>query len=435
MTRVVAAVRAAGVAAHPEGAVLGIDAAVVLRTFVGQRDHEWGRPRAARQRLHKGLEVTRIVAMKPFVFSEEQRQLRHAVRGFLEEVSPETEVRRLMETPEGYDPDVWARLATELDLVGLAVPAEYGGSGAGFVEIAVVCEEMGRRLLCAPYLSTAVLAVAALLRASDPAAAKTWLPRIATGETTATLAFAEETGRWDAAGVTTTATPAPEGWRLTGTKSYVLDGHTAGLLLVAARTDAGVSLFALDGDAPGVTRARLRTVDLTRRLARVELADTPATLVGEDGAGWPVIEHVLDLAAVALAAEQAGGAQVALDMAVQYAKDRVQFGRPIGSFQATKHRCADMLLEVESARSAAYFAAWSAAGGDDAQLATNAAVAKSYCSDAFTQVTADNIQVHGGIGFTWEHPAHLYFRRAKSDELLFGDPSAWRERVASRVGL
>ncbi|ADP83048.1 acyl-CoA dehydrogenase family protein [Pseudofrankia inefficax] len=380
------------------------------------------------------------MAEKPFAFTEEQRELRRTVRAFLEQAAPEPEVRRLMETPEGYDPAVWAQLAGELDLVGLVIPEELGGAGATFVEVAIVAEEMGRRLLCAPYLSTAVLAVGTLLRSGDAGAQKAWLPGIAAGETIATLAFAEENGRWDVSGITAVAARSGDGWTLTGTKSYVLDGHTADLLLVAARGAAGVSLFAVPGDAPGLTRLPLATLDQTRRLARVELAGVPATLVGEDGAGWPVIEHVLNLAAVALAAEQAGGAEVALDMAVQYAKDRVQFGRQIGSFQAVKHRCADMLLEVESARSAAYYAAWCAAGttaGDESadELAKIAAVAKAYCSEAYTQVAADNIQVHGGIGFTWEHSAHLYFRRAKSDELLFGDPAAWRDRLATSIGV
>lgn len=380
------------------------------------------------------------MAEKPFAFTDEQRELRRTVRAFLEHAAPESEVRRLMETPAGYDPAVWARLAGDLDLVGLAIPEEFGGSGATFVEVAIVAEEMGRRLLCAPYLSTAVLAVGTLLRSGDAGAQKAWLPGIAAGETIATLAFAEQDGRWDAAGITAVAAPAGEGWTLSGTKSYVLDGHTADLLLVAARTAAGVSLFAVPGDAAGLTRMPLTTLDQTRRLARIELAGVAATLVGVDGAGWPVIEHVLNLAAVALAAEQAGGAEVALDMAVQYAKDRVQFGRQIGSFQAVKHRCADMLLEVESARSAAYYAAWCAASAEAGEvraddLARIAAVAKAYCSDAYTQVAADNIQVHGGIGFTWEHPAHLYFRRAKSDELLFGAPALWRENLASEIGV
>ncbi|MBL7495055.1 acyl-CoA dehydrogenase family protein [Frankia sp. CNm7] len=376
-----------------------------------------------------------VAAGRPFAFTEERRELRRAVRAFLDAASPETEVRRLMETPAGYDPEVWSRLAGELGLVGLVIPEELGGAGASFVELAVVVEEMGRRLLCAPYLSTAVMAAAALLRSGDAAAQKAWLPGIAAGETLATLALAEDAGRWDAAGVTTTARPAGDGWTLTGAKSYVLDGHTADLLLVAARTDEGVSLFAVPAGAQGLVRAPLRTLDQTRRLARVELAGVPATLVGADGAGWPVVEHVLDLAAVALAAEQAGGAAVALDMAVQYAKDRVQFGRPIGSFQAIKHRCADMLLEVESARSAAHYAAWCAAVGDEAELAKAAAIAKAYCSDAYLRVAADTIQVHGGIGFTWEHPAHLYFKRAKADALLFGAPAAWRGRLADRIGL
>ncbi|WP_045875492.1 acyl-CoA dehydrogenase family protein [Pseudofrankia sp. DC12] len=380
------------------------------------------------------------MAGKPFAFTEEQRELRRTVRAFLEHAAPEPEVRRLMETSDGYDPAVWAQLAGELGLVGLAIPEELGGSGATFVEVAIVAEEMGRRLLCAPYLSTAVLAVGTLLRSGDAGAQKAWLPGIAAGETIATLAFAEENGRWDASGVAAVAAQAGDGWTLAGTKSFVLDGHTADLLLVAARSAAGVSLFAVPGDAPGLTRAPLSTLDQTRRLARVELAGAPATLLGEDGAGWPVIEHVLNLATVALAAEQAGGAEAVLDMAVQYAKDRVQFGRQIGSFQAVKHRCADMLLEVESARSAAYYAAWCAAGataadGGDDELARIAAVAKAYCSEAYTQVAADNIQVHGGIGFTWEHSAHLYFRRAKSDELLFGAPATWRDRLATSIGV
>ncbi|WP_066063903.1 acyl-CoA dehydrogenase family protein [Frankia sp. EI5c] len=401
----------------------------------------------------------------PFVFSAEQVALRRTVRAFFERSSPESEVRRLMETAPGYDPAVWARLAGELDLVGLAIPAEFGGSGGTFLELAIVAEEMGRLLVCAPYFATAVLAANTLLCSGDPAAQKTWLPGIAAGETIATLAFVDDSGSWDEGGVTAAAARAGDGWAITGTTSYVLDGHTADLLLVAARTDAGISLFAVAGDAPGLTRTPLRTLDQTRRQARVRLAGTPAVLVGEEGRGWPVIERVLDLAVTILAAEQVGGAQVALDMAVRYAKERTQFGRPIGGFQAIKHKCADMLLEVESARSAAYHAVWCAAaavaeigegsagtgasaggasgegapdggpgpaGGD---LARAAAMAKAYCSEAYFQVAAENIQIHGGVGFTWEHPAHLYFRRAKSSELLFGDAARWRELLAGRIGL
>jgi alkylation response protein AidB-like acyl-CoA dehydrogenase len=231
-----------------------------------------------------------------------------------------------------------------------------------------------------------------------------------------------------------TATKSGEGYTLDGVKSFVLDGHTASLIIVAARTDAGVSLFSVTGDASGLTRTPLPTMDQTRKQAKLELAGTPATLVGTDGGGWAALERMLDLAAVGLAAEQVGGAQLVLEMAVQYAKDRVQFGRPIGSFQAIKHKCADMLLEVESAKSAAYYAAWCAAELND-ELPAVASLAKAYCSEAYFHATAENIQIHGGIGFTWEHPAHLYFKRAKSSELLLGDPTYHRELLAQRIGI
>jgi alkylation response protein AidB-like acyl-CoA dehydrogenase len=369
-----------------------------------------------------------------FAFSEEQEELRRTVRQFLDQKSPETEVRRLMETDEGYDAAVWKQMGEQLGLQGLAIPEEYGGSGYGYIELIVILEEMGRRLLAAPYFSSVVLAANTLIHSGDDAAKKAHLPGIATGETIATLAFTEESGRWDEEGITVAATQSGDGWTISGTKSYVLDGHVADLILVAARTGAGVSIFAVPSDASGLTRTLLTTMDQTRKQAKLDFAGTPATLVGTDGGGWAVIERVLDLAAVALAAEQVGGAQFVLDMAVQYAKDRIQFGRPIGSFQAIKHKCADMLLEVESAKSAAYYAGWCAAELND-ELPSVAALAKAYCSEAYFHATAENIQIHGGIGFTWEHPAHLYFKRAKSSELLFGDPSYWRELLAQRIGI
>jgi alkylation response protein AidB-like acyl-CoA dehydrogenase len=369
-----------------------------------------------------------------FAFSDEQEELRRTVRSFLEQKSPETEVRRLMETVEGYDPAVWQQMGEQLGLQGLAIPEEYGGSGYSFVELCIVLEELGRSLLAAPFFSSAVLAASTLLQSGDEQAKKDLLPGIATGETIATLALTEPDGRWDEAGVTVRAERSGDGWALTGTKSYVLDGHTASLLLVAARSDAGVSLFAVEGDAAGLTRTPLTTMDQTRKQAKVELASTPARLIGTEGAAWPVLERVLDLASVAISNECVGGAQFVLDQAVQYAKDRFQFGRPIGSFQAIKHKCADMLLEVESAKSAAYYAAWCAAELND-ELATNAPLAKAYCTEAFFHASAENIQIHGGIGFTWEHPAHLYFKRAKSSELLFGDPTYHRELLAQRLGI
>ena len=279
-----------------------------------------------------------------------------------------------------------------------------------------------------------MLAAQTLLHSGDDAAKKELLPGIASGETIATLAFTEPNGKWDESGITATAAKAGDGWTIDGTKMFVLDGHTAGLIIVAAKTDAGVSLFTVTADASGLTRTPLSTMDQTRKQAKLEFSGTPASLLGTEGEGWNVLERVLDLAAVALAAEQVGGAQFVLEMAVQYAKDRVQFGRPIGSFQAIKHKCADMLLEVESAKSAAYYAGWCASELND-ELPSVASLAKAYCSEAYFHATAENIQIHGGIGFTWEHPAHLYFKRAKSSELLFGDPTYHRELLAQRIGI
>jgi alkylation response protein AidB-like acyl-CoA dehydrogenase len=369
-----------------------------------------------------------------FGFSEEQEELRRQVRRFLEEKSPETEVRRLMATTEGYDPAVWSQMADQLGLQAMTIPEAYGGAGFGYVELLVVLEEMGAALLCAPYFSTVALGTNAILTSGDEVAAKQWLGAIASGETIATLAITEDSGRWDLDAITTRASKKDGAWVLDGHKSFVIDGHTAGLIVVAAHTDAGLSLFAVESDATGLTRTPLATMDQTRKQARLEFSSTPATLVGRDGDAAAGLEKTLQLAAVALAAEQVGGAQRVLDNAVDYAKNRMQFGRPIGSFQAIKHKCADMLLEVESAKSAAYYGAWAAATDDD-ELALAASLAKSYCSEAYFHCAAENIQIHGGIGFTWEHHAHLYFKRAKSSELLLGDPAYHRELLAQRLGI
>ncbi|HET8620050.1 MAG TPA: acyl-CoA dehydrogenase family protein [Acidimicrobiales bacterium] len=369
-----------------------------------------------------------------FAFSEEQEELRRITRQFLESKSPETEVRRLMDTTEGYDPAVWAQMAGELGLQSLTIPEEYGGQGYTYVELTVVLEEMGRALLAAPFYATVVLAANTILHSGDEAARKDLLPGIASGETIATLALTEPNGRWDLSGVEATATRAGDGWTIDGTKMFVLDGHVANLIIVAARTGDGISLFKVDGDAEGLTRTPLATMDQTRKQAKLEFSGVPATLIGDENGGEAVLGRVLDLAVVALAAEQVGGAQKVLEMSVEYAKDRVQFGRPIGSFQAIKHKCADMLLEVESAKSAAYYAAWCAAELND-ELPEVACLAKAYCSEAYFHSAAENIQIHGGIGFTWEHPAHLYFKRAKSSELLFGDPTYHRELLAQRLGI
>jgi alkylation response protein AidB-like acyl-CoA dehydrogenase len=369
-----------------------------------------------------------------FAFSEEQEELRKVVKDFLNAKSDEATVRELMDTESGYDTAVWSQMGEQMGLQGLIIPEEFGGSGYGYVELIVVLEEMGRRLLCAPYFSTVVLAANTLMHSGDAAAQAKYLPGIASGETIATLAFTEANGKWDESGITMEASGSGDSWTLNGEKMYVLDGHTAGLVLVAARTGSGVSLFAVNGNAAGLTRTALSTMDQTRKQARLGFANVSGELIGTEGGGWDVLSTVLDLAAVGLAAEQVGGAQECLEMAVQYAKDRVQFGRPIGSFQAIKHKCADMLLEVESAKSAAYYAGWCASEMND-ELPSVASLAKSYCSEAYFHTTAENIQIHGGIGFTWEHPAHLYFKRAKSSELLFGDPTYHRELLAQRIGI
>jgi alkylation response protein AidB-like acyl-CoA dehydrogenase len=344
--------------------------------------------------------------------TDAQERLRERVRGFLAEVSPSSAVRLLMEGDQGYDAEVWRRMAEEQEVLGRM----------GWVERSIVLEEAGAVLLCAPYLATVTAAG--------------FLPpevqhEVARGRCIATLAVAEASGGWDTEGVRTRAVGSVgRGWRLEGEKSYVVDGCAADVVVVAARREAtgDVGLFLVEAGAPGLDRAPLATVDQTRRQARLTLSATPARPL--DGS----VEAAVDLCVVALAAEQVGGAQRCLDMAVDHARRRVQFGRPIGSFQAVKHLCADMLLELESARSAAFYAASAAALGDGG-LPAAAAVAKSCCSEAYVRVATDSLHVHGGLGFTWDHDAHLYFKRARSSQLLFGDPRHHREQLVRHLGL
>ena len=365
-------------------------------------------------------------------FSDEQEALRRELRRFLADASPPSAVRQLMETDVGWDRAVWQRMARELGLQGLGVPVEFGGGGFGPVEQVVVLEETGRALLCAPYFATAVLAAGALRASGDEAAQRELLPGIADGTTVATLAVPEEDGAWRTDRLRTRARRAGDGWVLDGRKSYVIDGASADSVLVVAQTDGGPSLFAVAGAAPGLTRRALQTLDMTRKQAELGFDGVPARLVGVEGAAARVVEQTVTLAIVALAAEQVGGAQRCLEMSVDYAKLRVQFGRPIGSFQAIKHKCADMLLAVESAKSAAYYAAWAAADGS-AELPLVASLAKALCSETYVQVAAETIQIHGGIGFTWEHDAHLYFRRARSTEAMLGSPTHHREVAATHL--
>ncbi|GAA1002937.1 acyl-CoA dehydrogenase [Acrocarpospora pleiomorpha] len=367
-----------------------------------------------------------------FTYTDEQLELRAVLRKYLTTHSPESVVRELMEDPRGYDRAQWKDLADQLGLQGLMVPEEYGGLGLGAVELGAVMEELGAHLACLPFLSTSVLATTALLSAGGQAAAA-WLPGIVAGEVTATVAVTEGRGAWDTAAVATKAVAVAGGrHRLTGVKTFVLDGHTADLILVAARLDGELRLFAVEADAPGLSRHPCSTMDQTRRFATLEFGGATATPIGGDAEA--VLDRVHHVALAALSAEQVGGAQRCLDMAVEYAKTRFQFGRPIGSFQAIKHKCADLLILIEAARAASAFSLWSADADPDG-LPLAAAMAKITCSEAFFRAAADTIQIHGGIGFTWEHPAHLYFKRAKSSELLWGDPALHRERISRLLEL
>jgi len=369
-----------------------------------------------------------------FAPNEDHEALRASVRAFLQAYSTSDDVRSLMASDDGYDRAVWSAMATQLELTGIAIPAEYGGGGFSFVELSIVLEEMGRRLLCAPYLSTVVLAANALLASSDDDAMRRYLPSIAAGTLLATVAIDERDAVAETAGSGVEADEASGGVALTGSRQFVFDGCIADLILVPSRTATGVGLFAVEAAASGLTRERLATLDQTRKQARLTFAATPATRVGLDNDAIGVFRRVLDLAAVALAAEQVGGAAQALDDAVAYAKTRVQFGVPIGSFQAIKHKCADVLVTVESATSIARYAAWAAAH-DAGEFPIVAPMAKSCCSEAYLRAASNNIQVHGGLGFTWDHSAHLYFKRAKSSELLLGSPRHHRRVLADRIGV
>ncbi len=368
-----------------------------------------------------------------FGTSEEQEELRASVHRFVSDRAPLSRVRELMGSGE-IDKEFWSQAGAQLGLQGIAIPEEYGGSGFTFGEQAIVLEELGSGLYGGPYLPSAVLAAYALLASPDEGARQEFLPGIASGETIATLAFTEEDGSWDPASIRLAAAKSGDGWVLDGHKSFVLSGAEATLFLVVAVADGGLSLFAVDAAAPGLTAAALPALDQTRNLARLGLDAVPARLIGSAGDAAAILDRVLDVAAIALAAEQLGGAQHALDITVDYTKTRHQFGRPIGSFQALKHRMADLLMEVESLRSAVAYAA-AAVADDSDEVPALASLVKAYASETYFHVAAEMIQMHGGIGFTWEHDAHLFFKRAKSTELFLGDGAYHRERLAQRIGL
>ncbi|HEX9480251.1 MAG TPA: acyl-CoA dehydrogenase [Methylomirabilota bacterium] len=376
-----------------------------------------------------------------FGFNEEQELLRSTARKFFENECGSDTVRRLMETPEGISPDLWTKLA-EQGWLGLVYPEAYDGMGLGLVDLVVLMEEMGRAVVPGPYFSAVLLGGLAIAEAGSEAQKKEWLPKIAAGDRRVALAWMEPSAQLGPAGVTLTAVEKGGQYTLSGTKLFVHDAHTADALVVAARTRPGagadgVSLFLLPKGTKGLEVTLLPTMDQTRKLCEVALSDVtigPDALLGAAGAGWAPLARVLDRATVALCAEMCGGAQKVLDMTVEYAKIRQAFGRPIGSYQGVKHRAADMLVDVENSKSITYYAAWALdEGAAEAPLAVS--MAKAYVSDAYRRVAAAGIQLHGGIGFTWEHDLHLYFKRAKGSEFTFGDATHHRERVAQLVNL
>ncbi|HUM17438.1 MAG TPA: acyl-CoA dehydrogenase [Candidatus Nitrosotalea sp.] len=376
-----------------------------------------------------------------FGFNEEQELLRNTARKFFENECGSDTVRRLMETPEGISAELWKKLA-EQGWLGLIYPEPYDGMGLGLVDLVVLMEEMGRAVAPGPYFSTVLLGGLAILEAGGEAQKKEWLPRIAAGDKRVALAWMEPSAQLGPAGVTLTAVEKGGKYTLSGTKLFVPDAHTADALVVAARTRPGagadgVSLFLLPRGTKGLEVTLLPTMDQTRKLCEVALSDVTVgadALLGAAGSAWAPLSRVLDRATVALCAEMCGGAQKVLDMTVEYAKIRQAFGRPIGSYQGVKHRAADMLVDVENSKSITYYAAWALdEGSPEAPLAVS--MAKAYVSDAFRRVAAAGIQLHGGIGFTWEHDLHLYFKRAKGSEFTFGDATHHRERVAQLVNL
>jgi alkylation response protein AidB-like acyl-CoA dehydrogenase len=365
------------------------------------------------------------------IASEDLNALIDSLRRLLQDRCGEADVRRAMDTPEGYDPAVWRSLA-ELGVVGVAVKEAFGGGGGGPVELERIMEEVGAVLLCSPLIST-VLAVGLLQGLGDHAANTRLLPAIADGFSIATVALAGPGGGWSAGDVSVEARMEDEAWMLRGTASFVIHAQIATVLLVVARTEQGLAVFEVDPAAPGLTIKPLPTFDHTLRLADLHLDGAPAVRLSSSRPVREAVEAALELALVALAGEQAGGARRTLEFTIDYAKTRIQFGRPIGGFQAIKHMAADLLLESESAVSAARHAA-AALANRDADAGASICLAAFVCAEAFCTVAATAIQMHGGVAFTWDHPAHLYLRRARADAQLFGSPDFHRERYLQAIG-
>lgn len=366
--------------------------------------------------------------------TDEHEMIRATARKYLEERLPLSTVRDLMMSGGGFDAAVWKEMAG-MGWTGLAIPEEHGGSGFGPVEMGVLLEEMGRMVTPGPFFASAVVATTAIAETATAGQKAELLPGLASGETIASLAMFERARDWSPDHPATSATRSDGGWVIDGVKRAVVSGDAADLLVVTASFDHGVGLFAVPSDSRGVEVMAEPVLDPTRRQARVTFDSVVVAddaRLGEGDATGP-LRRALALAVTSLAAEQVGGAQRCLDMAVEHAKSRYQFGRPIGSFQAIKHRCAQMLMEVEHARSAAYHAARVTEHSDE--LAVAAPLAASIASEAYVWVAGENIQVHGGIGFTWEHDAHIYLKRAKASALLFGDPAYHRDLLGKAIGI
>jgi alkylation response protein AidB-like acyl-CoA dehydrogenase len=377
-----------------------------------------------------------------FGFTEDQEALRDATRKFLDDECPTTFVRKMMADDTAHATELWKKIA-QLGWLGIIVPEDFGGVGGSFLDLVVILEETGKSLLPGPFFATALLGTPVILVGGSAEQKSTLLPKIVEGSHIVTLALAEKSGRYDAAGVGLPATAKGNDFVLSGEKFFVPDAHVADQLIVAARTsqgstpEDGVTLFLIDAKAPGVTITQLKTVDMTRRQCHVALQDvgvTRANILGEVGQGWAILRRALDQAMAGMCAEMVGVGQKALDMAVAYAKERVQFGKPIGSFQAVKHKCVDMMVQVENARSLTYYAAWTVdENNEEAKQAVP--MAKAYCSDMTKTVASEAIQVHGGIGFTWEHDMHLFYRRGLASEAAFGSAPVHREIVAQTLNL
>jgi alkylation response protein AidB-like acyl-CoA dehydrogenase len=377
-----------------------------------------------------------------FGFTEDQEALRDATRKFLDNECPTTFVRKMMADDTAHATELWKKIA-QLGWLGIIVPEDFGGAGGSFLDLVVILEEAGKSLLPGPFFATALLGTTAILEGGSADQKSALLPKIVEGNHIVTLALAEKSGRYDTAGVTLSASAKGNDFVLSGEKFFVPDAHVADQIIVAARTaqssspEDGITLFLVDAKAPGVTTTQLKTVDMTRRQCHIAFQDVAVArtqVLGEGGKGWTILHRVLDQAIAGLCAEMVGTGQRALDMAVAYAKERVQFGKPIGSFQAVKHKCVDMMVQVENARSLTYYAAWTVDENvDEAKQAVP--MAKAYCSDMTKTVTSEAIQVHGGIGFTWEHDMHLFYRRGLASEAAFGSAPVHREVVAQTLNL